>query len=151
MSFLQEKVSCVEVLQEEEKIHGSPSSIVAKFVELESSLEDEKNRQTEITATFIEVKSYANEASNSLWDEKESRSRDLKAYTERMAKLRKNVDESLQQNLTRVYEDFDHTIQQMEKLCLDTFLSHSELDPFKTSKDRALVDNHGAASQSEEA
>ena len=52
----------------------------------------------------MEMKSYADEAFRTLQQEKESRAKDREAYDDRVARLRKKVDESLQQTLRRCME-----------------------------------------------
>lgn len=75
-----------------------------------------------------------------------SRVEDQKVHDDRIAELRKKVDESLQQNQTIVYGAFDHAVGQMKRLFPSVFIPFMELDLFKTVQERALVDNYGAPS-----
>lgn len=72
MSPFQVKVRYNEVIQEEAKIHGCPSSLATNIVELEFSLEVEKKRQIETTIVIADAEFHADEALKALLEEKES-------------------------------------------------------------------------------
>lgn len=61
MLSIREKASHADSLQKEEKINGFLSFLVAKIVELQSSLEIEKKSQKEATTTVAEMESCVDE------------------------------------------------------------------------------------------
>lgn len=112
MPSLLEKDSCVESLQEGAKVHGSPSPLAVKIAKRESSLEMEKMSRKETANIALEMKSHANEALGALEQEKGSRTKDREAYKGRVARVRKKVDESLQQTLEKVCGACDQAADQ---------------------------------------
>lgn len=74
-----------EALQEEAKVHISPSTMVVRILELESSLESDKKRNQETYDVVVEVDRHTKEVSKTLQQEKESRPEDQKTHDDEVA------------------------------------------------------------------
>lgn len=77
------------------------------------------------------MKSRSYEALGALQQEKESQAKEREAYEGRMARLRKEVDESLKKTFKRVYGSFDQATDQVEALRSDILIPRLQLDSFK--------------------
>lgn len=147
MSSLQENACCAGSLQEREKVHGSPFSLAARIIELESSIETEKKSKKEADTNTLEMKSHLDNTLEALRHDKETRAKDREAYEGRVAGLRKEVYESLYKNIKRVYGSFCQVANQVEAFCPYNFIPYSQLDPPRVVRDRALMDDVDDKSQ----
>lgn len=126
MFSLREKAGPTKSLQKEGKVHGFLSSLIARIVELEYSLEMDINYLKEANTTIMEIK-YCTEKA--------------------MDRLRNEVNTTLQKTLKRVYEAFNQAVEQLETLHSSILVPRSQLDLNKVSRDRALVEDDSAMPQ----
>lgn len=81
-------------------------------VEVQSSLETEKKYHKEVAITVASMTSCNDEAIKDLHQENESREKDWKAYEGKLFDLRKEVNETLDQTVKKVYNAFNQVADQ---------------------------------------